>query len=37
MISKELFIKTVNELRDLRGIYDNINDAGRKLEFFPNI
>lgn len=34
MISKELFIKTVNELRDLKNIYDNINDAGRKLEFF---
>lgn len=34
MISKDLFIKTINELKDLSCIYDDINDIGRKLSSF---
>ncbi len=34
MISKEFFVKVINELRDLSCIYDDINDIGRKLSSF---
>ena len=34
MISKEFFVKVINELRDLSYIYDEINDIGRKLSSF---
>ena len=34
MISKEFFVKVINELKELRDIYDDINNAGRKLTSF---
>ena len=34
MISKDFFVKVINELRDLSDIYDDINDIGRKLSSF---
>ena len=34
MISKELFVKIINELKKLKDIYDEINNIGRKLAMF---
>lgn len=34
MISKENFIKYINDFRNLCNIYENINKAAEKLDFF---
>ena len=34
IISKENFVKYINKLKELSKIEDEINQAGRKLEFF---
>lgn len=34
MINKEKFISYINKIKELRDIYDAINEAGRKLEMF---
>jgi len=34
MISKEKFIVYINKIKELRDIYDAINEAGSKLEMF---
>jgi len=34
MISKQNFIKYINKLNNIKLIFDNINEAGKSLEFF---